>query len=148
VGLNVDDVLVDSGRPHIRVRAEIAKRHKARTVPLWLDSGTLSDLIAWKAERSTMPGNAFICSVRASDAGRRLIVRRAQRKYKQAIRCLGAERVAGLSIHAGRHTFCSLALDSGRSLVQVRDWAGHSNIATTNIYLHSADGGEIGNDFA
>lgn len=148
VGLNMDDVRVDCSRPHIRVRAEIAKRHKARTVPLTLDSGTLADLVAWKAERVQMGGEAFVCSVRGADEGTRLSVRRAQRKYKQALKVLGAERVQTLSIHSGRHTFCSLTLEAGRSLVQVRDWAGHASVQTTNIYLHSADDGAVGDDFA
>ena len=54
-----------------------------------------------------------------------------------------------LTIHHGRHTFCSHAAKL-RTLVEVRDAAGHSNIATTSIYLHivTDDDGEVGGMFA
>jgi len=54
-----------------------------------------------------------------------------------------------LTIHHGRHTFCSHAAKL-RTLVEVRDAAGHSNIATTSIYLHTVtdDDGEVGGMFA
>ena len=54
-----------------------------------------------------------------------------------------------LTIHHGRHTFCSQAAKL-RTLAEVRNAAGQSNIATTSIYLHVAtDGdGEVGGMFA
>jgi site-specific recombinase XerC len=57
--------------------------------------------------------------------------------------------VAELTIHHGRHSFVSHALRH-RTLAEVRDAAGHSNIATTSIYAHVAtdDDGEIANIFA
>jgi integrase len=42
-----------------------------------------------------------------------------------------------MHVHCGRHTFISHAIASGRSLVEVRDAAGHTNIAVTSIYLHA-----------
>ena len=53
----------------------------------------------------------------------------------------GAE--AELTIHYGRHSFCSHALAGGRNLAEVRDAAGHANIATTSVYtdvIHDDDG--------
>jgi site-specific recombinase XerD len=41
-----------------------------------------------------------------------------------------------LTIQCGRHSFCSHALAGGRSLVEVKEAAGHANIATSSIYLH------------
>src|SRR5262245_58058427 len=38
-GLRVDDVQVEGGRPHVRVRPEVAKGYKGRRVPLWWDAG-------------------------------------------------------------------------------------------------------------
>jgi site-specific recombinase XerD len=49
----------------------------------------------------------------------------------------GAERVALLSIHCGRHSFVSHALAGGRTLAEIRDAAGHANVSTTSIYLHT-----------
>ena len=44
----------------------------------------------------------------------------------------------------------SHALQGGRSLAEVRDAAGHSNIATTSVYTHvaSEDDGQVGDLFA
>jgi integrase/recombinase XerD len=72
----------------------------------------------------------------------------------QAVRAtckvLGRERLAGLTIHHGRHTFISHALAGGRTLAEVRDAAGHSNVTITSTYLHVDvnDDELIGNLFA
>lgn len=42
-----------------------------------------------------------------------------------------------LRLHDLRHTFGSLAIDGGASLVQVQAWLGHSDIKTTSRYLHA-----------
>ncbi len=43
-----------------------------------------------------------------------------------------------LRLHDLRHTFGSLAVDGGASLVQVQAWLGHADLATTARYLHTA----------
>ncbi len=48
---------------------------------------------------------------------------------------LGPERLKTLTIHHGRHTFISHALAGGRTLAEVRDAAGHSNVSITSGYL-------------
>jgi integrase len=62
---------------------------------------------------------------------------------------LGPGRLATLTIHHGRHTFLSHALAGGRTLAEVRDAAGHSNITITSAYLHAAvdDEPPLGNLF-
>lgn len=148
VGLKVGNVRLNSQRPHIEVPAAIAKRHKARKVPLWWDAATLADLHQWKQERCAQgakAGDPFVCSLangknsRTGQAslGKPLIDRNAQSRFKTAIRCLGAERVELLSIHGGRHSFVSHALAGGRTLAEIRDSAGHANVSTTSIYLHT-----------
>jgi len=152
VGLNLANVKVGSSRPYIEVPASIAKRKKARRVPLWWDRATLLDLQAWKAERQTQgagPDDPFVCSQAKGTRGKRLSARNAQARFKKCLKPLGPERVAILSIHCGRHSFCSHALAGGRTLAEVRDAAGHSNISTTSIYLHTVtdDGDEVGSLF-
>lgn len=44
-----------------------------------------------------------------------------------------------LKVHSTRHTAITLAIQSGATLEKVRDFAAHSNIATTNKYIHSID---------
>lgn len=137
-GLNVGDLIVTGDRPCIRVRKAIAKGKKARLVPLWWDSGTLEDLTRWKSGRLAFinnPNQPFISSM----LGTRYTPANVGKHFKTAIGVLGDERVSQISIHSGRHTFCSLALAGGRSLVEVRDAAGHASISTTSIYLHSVN---------
>jgi integrase len=45
--LRLTDVRVEVSRPHLVVRRGAAKGGRSRTVPLWWDAGTLSDLAAW-----------------------------------------------------------------------------------------------------
>lgn len=140
VGLSLANVKVDSKRPHIHVPAAIAKRNKARKVPLWWDAATLAALSDWKAERLKQDASGddpFVCSQAHHTHGKRLSIRNAQARWKATIKVLGDERRETLSIHCGRHSFCSHALAGGRSLAEVRDAAGHANISTTSIYVHA-----------
>ena len=68
--------------------------------------------------------------------------------FRTACRVLGAARLASLTIHNGRHTFISHALTGGRTLAEVRDAAGHSNVSITSGYLHVVvEEGEVGSLF-
>ena len=152
VGLNLGNLKLSSSRPYVEVPREIAKRKKARRVPLWWDGATLLDLQAWKAERQAQgagPNDPFVCSQAKGTRGKRLSVRNAQSRFKRCVKPLGPERVAILSIHCGRHSFCSHALAGGRTLAEVRDAAGHANVSTTSVYLHIVcdDSEEVGTLF-
>ncbi|MFO0939071.1 MAG: site-specific integrase [Gemmataceae bacterium] len=150
-GRTHDDVRVDSGRPHLRVRPEAAKGGKGRIVPLWWDAGTLADLKAWKRKRdSARPRDPFICCQKPMRKGEPLIRHTIRERFRTACKLLGLERLRHLTIHHGRHTFISHALAGGRSLAEVKAAAGHSTLTTTSVYLHIAvddDAGE-GNLFA
>ncbi len=162
VGLKLSNVKLTGQRPYIEVPAAIAKRKKARKVPLWWDAATLADLDQWKQERTSQEsrsavGSPFVCSQASGknsrsgspSRGKPLSVRNAQARFKNAIRCLGPERVESLSIHCGRHSFISHALAGGRTLAEIRDAAGHANVSTTSIYLHTVrnDDETVGNLF-
>jgi integrase len=148
VGLKMANLKLSGRRPHIEVPAAIAKRKKARTVPLWWDAATLADLDQWKQERTVYgarSGSPFVCSQAGGknsktgepSFGKPLTDRNAQARFKTAIRCLGPERVTMLSIHCGRHSFISHALAGGRTLAEIRDAAGHANVSATSVYLHT-----------
>jgi integrase len=140
--LQVADVLVDLLRPHLRIRNGAAKGGRPRTVPLWWDAGTLADVAAWKQERlgqGASAAEAFVASQRPGRAPGIPLSRHTLRKrFRTACKVLGRERLATLTIHHGRHTFISHALAGGRTLAEVRDAAGHSNVSITSIYLHVA----------
>jgi len=152
INLRLSDMRLGVKRPHIKIRAAIAKCHRARRVPLWWDQGTLDDLVSWRDERikqGAAVGDPFLCSMARSSFGRPIDRQNARKRYIVSCRVLGPERTADLTIHDGRHSFVSHALKH-RTLAEVRDAAGHANIATTSIYAHIAtdEDGEIGDLFA
>jgi integrase/recombinase XerD len=139
-GIDMGDVIVTGDRPAIRIRKGVTKgragQRKARIVPLWWDRGTLEDLRRWydsRIKQGATPGSPFITLLRSES---RVCRANLARRWQSAIGILGKERVRQLSIHCGRHSFCSHALNAGRSPVEVRDAAGHASINTTSIYLH------------
>jgi integrase len=139
--LHMDDVGVNPPRPHIRIRVGASKGGKSRRVPLWWDGGTLDDLAAWRASRLAQGATSDQPFVASLQAGRETLVfsrHTLRKRFRTACRTLGAERLKSLTIHHGRHTFISHALAGGRTLAEVRDAAGHSNVSITSGYLHVA----------
>jgi integrase/recombinase XerD len=152
-GLQLDDVVVDVPRPHLRLRRETTKGKRPRMVPLWWDSGTLADLMSWKTERLQQGAGGhdpFVCSVQAHRRGEALQRAAIRRRFLSACWVLGKARLRTLTIHHGRHTFISHALAGGRTLAEVRAAAGHANVAVTSGYLHIVvdDEQPVGNLFA
>lgn len=150
VGLNVSDFILVGPKPCVRVRKSITKgqetKKRARVVPLWWDAGTLADIREWHAMRVNSGAQAndpFVCGVSKVNRGQRLTTTLARKKWKTTIKPLGPERVSQLGIHSGRRSFCSHALAVGRSLVEVRDAAGHANVSTTSIYLYALERPDI-----
>jgi integrase len=138
-GLGLDDVVVAGDRPHLRIRRHVAKGGRRRTVPLWWDEGTLSDLAAWRAERAAHGGNAlFVASRQSAQGGKPLSRHTLRKRFLTACKALGPERRRTLTIHHGRHTFVSHALAGDRTLAEVRDAAGHASLLATSAYLHLA----------
>jgi len=139
--LQMGDVHIQMPRPHLRIRASAAKGGKPRIVPLWWDAGTHDDLSQWKVARvegGMQPRDPFVSSNK-SDRERIVYSRHTLRKrFRTACRVLGTERLQTLTIHHGRHTFISHALAGGRTLAEVLDAAGHSNVSITSGYLHVA----------
>ena len=152
-GLWLGDVVLGIARPHLRLRKETTKGRRARRVPLWWDAGTLADITAWAAERTRQGATSadpLVCSLQSPATGRRVIRHTIRRRFLTACRVLGPERGEYLTIHHGRHTFISHALAGGKTLAEVRDAAGHRNVAVTSAYLHIAvdDDGAVGELFS
>jgi integrase len=146
VQLRIRDVALDGTRPCIRARRMTTKgKLKGRIVPLWWDKETVADLRVWLEYRRKMPGtnggpctpdSLFLAGVCQRNRGRAVTDGKAAVRWRTAIKCLGPERRRQVSIHGGRHTFASMALAAGHSLMEVKEALGHSCIATTSIYLH------------
>ena len=140
--LVLSDIDVESARPQIVVRC--GKGGKRRVVPLHWDGRTLADLTSWLAERRKANAGPMDHLV-VTNTGKRIDRSNLRKRFVRMTSILNRP----LTIHDGRHTFVSLSLAGGRSLAEVRDAAGHSNVTITNVYLHAvADDGSIGNLFA
>jgi integrase len=162
-GLELRDVRCDSDVPHINLRRGVAKRGKARKVPLRWDEPTLAALAAWRAFRlaaGAEPTSPLVCTLHrtvgrlqpgqaatggaATEPGRPLNHCQVATKFKAVLRAAGQaypqllppERIAELHTHSGRHTWISLMIPV-HGLAAVRDAGGHASIATTKVYLHA-----------
>ncbi|WP_372716440.1 tyrosine-type recombinase/integrase [Novipirellula sp.] len=143
-GLILADLNTDSEFPYILIRRDNTKgqikHRKPRRVPLYWDTGTRLDIVNWLNKRrrdGAEPSDPFICQQRYDTYGKPLKERVAACRWRTAIQVLGESRLKELSIHTGRHTFCSHALAAGRSVIEVKNAVGHSSISTTEIYLHA-----------
>ena len=90
------------------------------------------------------------CSYAASTATRLAAFdrRNLRMRFKFCCKVLGRERRNELTIHDGRHSFVSHALHGGRSIVEVKSAARHSNLSSTSIYTHLVeDSGQVGDLF-
>lgn len=162
-GLKLQDVAIGIERPYLYLPGSITKGKKSRTVPLWWDSGTLKDISTWKTKRKQQGANQddfFVCALSKSTFGKRLKKSNIRHRFQIACRALGKDRLLigqdqtktgrkynkYLTVHHGWHTFCSHALAGGRTLAEVRDAAGHSDISITSVYLHVVTDGDEPDD--
>lgn len=144
--LQIADVRLNLPRPHLRIRRGAAKGGRSRMVPLWWDSGTFSDLAAWKSDRlqqGATDNSPFLASYLPTRSGTFFSRHTLRKRFRTACKILGKERLTALTIHHGRHTFISHALAGGRTLAEVRDAAGHANVSITSAYLHVAVDHEV-----
>ena len=170
-GLKLQDLKLSVEKPYIYISKAIGKGSKSRKIPAWWDRSTLDDLIAWKAERQAQGASGsdyYICSQAKRSFGKPLTRANVRNHFISACKVLGPERLIigresfskncsksgefytkHLTIHCGRHSFCSHALAGGRSLVEVKEAAGHQNVGTSSIYLHLTgdDDGTVGDLF-
>lgn len=139
-GLRLRDVRVHDVNPCVVVPDAIAKNKHGGKIPLCIDAGLLQDLREWKIRRGQDHATAsdyFVCIRSQPDVGKILHRNRIRERFLRACKVLGAERVAEITTHTGRHTAISHWAHSGVPLVTVRDWARHSNIGITSNYLHA-----------
>lgn len=154
-GLQVGDVICGGSRPVVRIRKDNTKgragKRKGRLVPLWWDAGTLADLSNWLEYCKALGRkntDRFLFGQNPRTFGQDLEESLIAKRWRSAIRSLGADRVRQLSIHKGRHSFASHSLHCGRSLAGVRDALGHSSIAVTSIYAHTIEAEGVKDLFA
>lgn len=128
--LNLKLLDVDLENRKVKIRPEISKTRKGRIIPI---SQRLRDVLMSyldKRQKLNKKTLIFFVSYRLdkgfTNSGLRRLFARLQRD-------------TGIHIHTHkfRHTYGSIACQSGISLPDVRDNMGHSNIKTTSIYTHT-----------
>jgi integrase len=95
----------------------------------------------WRADRAARGAKGVDPFVAPLQAGREALTfsrHTLRKRFRTACRVSGKERLKHLTIHHGRHSFISRALACERTLADVRDAAGHSDVTITSGYLHVA----------
>ena len=129
-GLRIDDVASQS--VSIRVRG---KGRRERALPLW--KTTASALRAWMVVRGTVPTPELFLNARGEPLSRwgvAYVLRRHTETASRKCASLVSKRV---SPHVLRHTCAMVVLQATQDIRKVSLWLGHSNLATTEIYVRA-----------
>ncbi len=129
-GLRIDDVAPQS--VSIRVRG---KGRRERALPLW--KTTASALRAWMVVRGTVPAPELFLNARGEPLSRwgvAYVLRRHTETAGRKCASLVSKRV---SPHVLRHTCAMVVLQATQDIRKVSLWLGHSNLATTEIYVRA-----------
>jgi integrase len=93
------------------------------------------------ARRQSSPYTTSNDLIFSTPTGNHLDPWRISRRYTAA-RNMAATKdpnIPHLSFHGLRHTFCSHLAAAGIDVVRIQKWAGHSDLTTTQRYMHHAD---------
>ena len=141
--LRWQDVQMDGGSPHVRVRRSwVAPRfgppkskYGKRTVPIPLE---VADRL--RTRRSTTSYSGAKDLVFASQTGTPMLTENVRRRVlKPAAEEAG---VSWIGFHTLRHTCASRLIAEGRNIVQVSRWLGHHSPAfTLSVYGHLLEDG-------
>jgi integrase len=127
---------IDFAGQYLRVTASYTERElstpksgKVRSVPLAPEVARVLARLNARGEWASDDNLVF-----AGQAGGYLDASALYRRYKQALKRAG---LRPLRFHDLRHTFGTRAVSTA-SILQVKEWMGHADVATTMQYLHYA----------
>ena len=138
VGLNVGDVFAPNGTPRVRVRirAEIAKGHRAGDV--FLPDRLLPKLKKlWAFKRKRGEGMAPADPLFCNQSRRRISKRRVQFAWRTWQIKAGFDRL--YPFHSVRHSSITNVYRSSRDLFLAQRFARHVSPLTTTVYTHPSD---------
>jgi integrase len=115
------------------------KSRRVRQVPMPDQAAAALDRLS-RRENFTGPGERVFCGL----LGRTLDASALRRRYRKAQATAG---LAPLRWHDLRHSYGSLLAAAGVDLVKIKSAMGHSNIATTERYLHARPASEQAAEF-
>ncbi len=115
------------------------KSRRVRQVPMPDQAAAALDRLS-RRENFTGPGELVFCGT----LGRTVDASALRRRYRKAQASAG---LAPLRWHDLRHSYGSLLAAAGVDLVKIKSAMGHSNIATTERYLHARPASEQAAEF-
>jgi integrase len=121
------------------VETNSTKSGRVREVPLPDQAAGALDRLSQRPDYTT-PDDYVFCN----RFGRRLDASALRRRYKHA---RDAVQLPALRFHDLRHTYGSLLVEGGIDLISVKAAMGHSQISTTERYLHARPATELANRF-
>lgn len=121
------------------VETNSTKSGLVREVPLPDQAAGALDRLSRRADY-TAPDDYVFCN----RFGRRLDASALRRRYKRA---RDAAQLPSLRFHDLRHTYGWLLVEGGIDLISVKAAMGHSQISTTERYLHARPATELANRF-
>lgn len=127
LGLKLPDLDLHNERMKI-----YGKGRKERIIPFSPELRMLLSKYLRTSELKDLPNNRYVFCTRS---GKRLMYDNARRDYTNICLKLGIARVG--SFHRMRHTFATTFIKSGGNVLYLKDILGHSEIRTTQIYVHS-----------
>ena len=129
-GLRTDEVALQS--LSIRVRG---KGRRERALPLWKTA--TAALRAWLAVRGTVAAPEVFVNAHGEPFSRWGVAYVLRRHADMASRKCASLRNKPLSPHTLRHTCAMVVLQATHDIRKVSLWLGHSNLATTEIYVRA-----------
>lgn len=129
-GLRTEDVVLPS--LSIRVRG---KGRRERVLPLWRTTATA--LRAWLAVRGPVAAPELFVNARGEPLSRwgfAYVLQRHADTARQKCPSLATKQV---SPHVLRHTCAMIVLQATQDVRKVSLWLGHSNLATTEVYIRA-----------
>lgn len=124
------DVVVEQGRTWLWVTRKGGRRQRVPVDP------AAADLLArYQAERPACPdGDAPLIR---DAAGHRIDRHDVTRLLRRVARAAGLPRPERVTPHALRASGITALVEAGRPVTEVQQWAGHSQVTTTMVYVES-----------
>ncbi|MCX8103325.1 MAG: site-specific integrase [Candidatus Bipolaricaulota bacterium] len=136
VRANVGDIETRRGRQILRIWG---KGRDERDEFVVLSEPTVQALEDWLVARGpAKPSDPLFVGVRARNKGGRLTTRQVNRIINRYLIQTGL-KTEKISPHSLRHSFVTLAIQSGASIIEAQIAARHKSIETTRVYFHEHD---------
>lgn len=133
---NVGDLETRQGRKILRV---LGKGRDTRDEFVVLAKPTMQALQDYLACRKKLrPHEPLFVGVRGSNKNKRLTTRQINRRVNYYLKKAGV-KTRRISPHSLRHSFVTLAIQSGATIIEAQIAARHRSIETTRVYFHEHD---------